>query len=223
MAFIDRKEQQSGPRGFDIKDEGFSEAYRNFLTSRCRAEVGTDGIFRNQSGSRFCSCEMCGMVATTEMQGRNFCDYHFPYRGNPFEEQACTEAMHLLHPLIVIACAMARCDPKHPDHVRAYRDLYDYSCDRIGVPRPVPAQQLEMHIKGLIEERVKSAQERAAAKAEREGRPVQDTRDVTVRIRKLANKLSVSKALSNPFPAKARAQRPPHPAEDDDFLMEVTA
>lgn len=223
MAFIDRKEQQSGPRGFDIKDEGFSEAYRNFLTSRCRAEVGTDGIFRNQSGSRFCSCEMCGMVATTEMQGRLFCDFHFAYRGHPIEERACTEAMHKLRPLILVAASLERSGVEDPGNVTAYLSMYADACDRLGVPRPTASQPLGVHIRDLIEQWVKYRQTNALKRSEREGRRVQDARDVTVRIQKLANKLSVSKALSNPFPAKARAQRPPHPAEDDDFLMEVTA
>lgn len=219
MAFIDRKEQQSGPRGFDIKDEGFSEAYRDFLTRQCRAEVCTDGIFRSPSGSRYCSCDMCGMVATTDMQGRLFCDYHFPYRGHPVEERACTEAMHKLRPLILVAASLERSGVVDPANVTGYLNMYNDACDRIGVPRPVSAQHLDMHIKGLIEEWVKSAQDRAAAKAKREGRPDQDPRDVTVRIRKLANKLNVSKNLV-PFGSRDRA---PHPAEDDDFLMEVTA
>lgn len=217
MAFIDRKEQTSGPRGFDIKDEGFSEAYRNFLTSRCRAEVGTDGIFRNQSGSRFCSCDMCGMVATTEMQGRLFCDFHFAYRGHPIEERACTEAMHKLRPLILIAASLERSGHDDQESVTAYLSMYDDACDRLGVQRPTASQSLGVHIRDLIEQWVKYRQAKALERSEREGRQARPTRDVTAKIKRLANKLTVSKPLANPFPVSGRA---PHPAEAaEDFPM----
>lgn len=217
MAFIDRKEQTSGPRGFDIKDEGFSEAYRNFLTSRCRAEVGTDGIFRNQSGSRFCSCDMCGMVATTEMQGRLFCDFHFAYRGHPIEERACTEAMHKLRPLILIAASLERSGHDDQESVTAYLSMYDDACDRLGVQRPTASQSLGVHIRDLIEQWVKYRQAKALERSEREAREGRSNpRDVTANIRRLANKLNVSKSLT-PFGSRGRV---PHPAETaEDFPM----
>lgn len=217
MAFIDRKEQQAaGPRGFDIKDEGFSEEYRSFLTRRCRAQIGTDGIYRNSQGARYCSCDMCGKVATTDMQGKLYCDYHFEYRCNPFEENICTVEMHKLRPLIVIEGSFSRRGVIAPDDasIKPYAEMYADACNRLGVRQPKPGESMYRHICSLIDERVQAAKHKAQKTADRRREGVDKSRDVEAQLRKLQNNLAMSRPISVNFRKAETTQDP-----GDDFPL----
>lgn len=216
MAFIDRKEQPTAPRGFDLKSDGFSEQYVRFITSRCEGRMSEDGLFRNEPGARFCSCSMCGKVATTEMQGKLYCDYHFPYRGNGFEEEVCTRAMHRFRSLLLIEAA-AREFEVSPEYARFYEpyvELYDAECRKLGVPLMSGSETMFSHIRALIETAVADAQQKALEKAIKEGRkPKGRSRDLAEKLNGLKTKLSMSRAIH------LDQMRPPHPAEDEEYAF----
>lgn len=221
MAFIDRKEQPAaGPRGFDIKDEGFSEEYRSFLTRRCRAQIGTDGIFRDPVGRRYCSCEMCGRTGSTDLMGKLYCDYHFEYRGNPFEENICTVTMHKLRPLILIEESLSKfgvlAHDSDKEIIETYEQMFNAACDRLGVERLTPGGNMFVHICNLIDDAIKTAQGKAVREDKKELKEAERRRDLDTQLRSLKNHLRMSRPIAPNF----SKNKPPHPAEAaDDFPL----
>lgn len=202
MAMINKGEAIAKPgigSATDTKADNFSPEYVRFITTKCRGELAEDGVLRNPQGARYCSCEMCGRVATSEMMGKFYCDYHFPHRGSRFEESVCTQWMHRLRPLLLIEAA-ARPYEASQDHVHAYESfvrMYDEECRRLGMDLMTRGQTMSKHISEVIERQVVAAKEKAAEKVRQQGQEIPINReDFSAKLKRLRNKLSMSQVIT---------------------------
>lgn len=218
MSGIIKRDSQPMPQksaGPEIPGDNFSPAYVDFLQRQCGGTMDGNGIMRAKSGARFCSCNMCGMVGTTDMQGRIFCDYHFPFRGNQEEEDRCTRSMHRLRPLILIE----QVAHKFPVEDVAYRERlirrFNETCIQLGVETMPQESTMLSHIRALINKDVTGSQSGLSNDARervKNSKPV-DNRELLARaMRRLSTKLSMRAPA-----VQVRSKSAPHPADYDEY------
>lgn len=130
MAFINR-EKPAVERGAEVPApvEGFSNRYVNFLTGRCKATLHQDGIYRNPSGARYCSCDMCGQVSVANFGGE-FCLFHLAHHDGA-EANFFTERLHHYRKVVVLAKTV--CKMRSEEGSMLARQLFDAECIEAGI------------------------------------------------------------------------------------------
>lgn len=207
MALVDRNEK---PRN-DSPVPQESPKYQAFLRGHCHGEPSSDGIFRNASGARFCSCDMCGMVSAMNVGGKEFCNYHYGHTGTPQEAAFWTEKLHELRPLVVIANVQPHGLGSEYWQLNLLQ-LFDETLERFHLPprgEATPYVYIVRHIEALWAEKVKrDAAARDQAKSTADER--QDA--LTKRIEAFADKvraMPMRRRVVSP-----RTPEPPFPDEE---------
>lgn len=205
-------QKSAGP---EIPGDNFSPAYVDFLQRQCGGTMDGNGIMRAKSGARFCSCNMCGRVGTVDMQGRIFCDFHFPYRGNTEEEDRCTQALHKLRPLILIEQIASR----YPVDDKAYRhriiQRFNETCVQLGVEQMPEESTMLAHIRALINKHVTGSESGIScdAREQMKNRKATDNRD---KLASAMRRLSMKLSMRSPD-VQVRSRCAPHPADADEY------
>lgn len=147
-SFINREKKERPTEGVQVPVENFSQRYVNFLTGSCNAHLCEDGVFRNNKGARFCSCEMCGQVSEANFGGE-FCVFHMNHHNEPGEANFFTQRLHHYRKAVVLAKTLRLM--RSSEGVFECSQLFEAACAEAGIDlgfgtNKDPISLIESHI-----------------------------------------------------------------------------